>query len=159
MATLLLEQGTYAQAEQLYEESRDIAVDLGNKPGVWQALHGLGTLAREQGQYALACEYFCASSLIALEILYHSGLALDLLELARTSSTMGDAQRSVVLLAAVAAIADSRQIVFHPSDQAARDAILGTVREAVAPQAFAAAWAYGQALSLEQAVTFAQSSP
>lgn len=155
MATLLLHEGDYLPAEQLFEESRAIAEHQGNRPGVRQALHGLGTLAREQGRYAEATARLQQSSAIALEIQYHSGLALDLLELARTAWGMADVQRTVVLLAAVAALTEGGKIALHASDVTARDAILAAGREAMSPQAFAAAWAYGQALSLEQAVALA----
>jgi tetratricopeptide (TPR) repeat protein len=155
MATLLLAQGAYAEAEQRFEESRAIAAELHNRQGIWQALHGLGTLAREQGRYAEAHARFRQSSAIALEIQYRSGLALDLLELARIAWATQPGERTAILLAAVTAITDGGQITLHQRDQTARDRLVAEVQATLEPHVCAAAWAYGQALSLAQVVTLA----
>jgi predicted ATPase/DNA-binding SARP family transcriptional activator len=159
MANLLLAQGAYAEAEQLFEESHGIAAELLNRQGIWQALHGLGTIAREQGRYAEAHARFRQSSAVALEIQYLSGLALDLLELARITWATQPGEHTAILLAAVTAITHGGQITFHHSDQTERDRLVEEVRATLEPHLFAAAWAYGQALSLEQVVALAGDAP
>lgn len=155
-ATLLAEQSEYREARELYEASHAIALELGSKPVIWQTLHGLGTLERLQGRYAAAKAFFRRSAVIPLEGQYWGGLALDLLAFAVIACEEGRIEGGAVLLGAIAALTTSKQLAYHPSDQAELERFTARARAGLEPTAFDAAWLRGQALPPEQAVAYAR---
>ncbi|MFJ6672417.1 hypothetical protein ACIQMJ_15025 [Actinosynnema sp. NPDC091369] len=56
-----------AQAQRLYREFLAFSRELGDRPGTAQALHDLGTVARERRHHALADEYYTAAMRLATE--------------------------------------------------------------------------------------------
>lgn len=156
MATLLLEQQDFPEAQRHYEASHALALEIGNVAGIWHALHGLGTLWRVQGHYDEATAYFRQSITISHEIQYLSGMAFDLLELGRIAWEKKQTERATVILAAVVTIMQRSQIAFHISDQLDLERYVSMVRTNPETTVYEAAWSYGQSLSLEQITTFAR---
>jgi predicted ATPase/DNA-binding SARP family transcriptional activator len=154
-ATILLQQSEYAQAQQLYTASHTIALELGDKPGLRQTLNGLGNVARMQQRYSEAIHYYRQGLAVSVEIHHIGAVSLGLFCCAAIAWAEEQAERAAILLGATTALNHSAQLVLDPEVSAEFDQHLAAVRSALDAATFKAAWARGQALSLEQAVALA----
>jgi predicted ATPase/DNA-binding SARP family transcriptional activator len=157
IATLLLQQCEYGQAEQRYQASYQQALALGDKPGQRQTLNGLGTVAFQQGRYQEAKTYYRQSIQLAVEIAHIGAVALSVFLLATVAWAEEQAGHAAVLLSAFDALNRSARLSHEPHTYAQYDEYLALIRTALAPQHFANAWQSGQALTVEQMVAIAGS--
>jgi hypothetical protein len=145
----------YEVGRALLEEGLAIFRELGDQKGIALSLVELGHLAREAGEYA-RCAAYCRESMV----LRHSredrfGIAQALEEFAGLAGRQRQWERAVRLLGAAQSVA---QALGRSLPVAVREEYQRTVdgaRSALGEAAFAAAWAKGQALTLEQAVCVA----
>jgi predicted ATPase len=156
-ASLLL----YQQAQRRYEESQALYRELGGKRGISGALHNLGYVELHQGRGDAAARLFQASLGLKEELKDRRGIIGCLAGLAAVASQtdrliaaarlFGVAQVQLMTLNTerVPALQAAR---FAPADQAEYDYYLNVVRSQLDPTTFSAAWAEGQALTVEQAV-------
>lgn len=72
------------------------------------------------------------------------------------AGSQGEPERTARLLGAAALLPESRGISLPPIERADLDRVMAGVRAALGEAAFAAAWAEGRALPLDQAVAAAR---
>jgi predicted ATPase/class 3 adenylate cyclase len=145
-------QGEYSRAEALFEECLALMRQAGSTSHSAVALLYLGHAARAQGNFRRATA------------LYQEGLALsqglgdklrvlrELEGLATAVAAEGRAERATRLLGTASSLRDLLGSARHPMDRAAVEAALEAVRAALGEEAFAAAWAAGRALALDDAI-------
>ena len=122
--------------------------------GAW-AQHNLGIVTHLQHESVKAAEWFRASL-----VQFHShddrqGIAACLAGLAATRYTAGRTMQAVQLLGAAEALLETAVHALEPIHRAEYDRTVAAVRAQLDEAAFAAAWAAGRALSLEQAIAYA----
>jgi hypothetical protein len=83
-------------------------------------------------------------------------LATCLEGVASVAAFQGQAARAARLFSAVAALRHIRNMPLPPADRSTYDCTLDSARIALGDDAFAAAWAAGQMLPLEQVIVEAQ---
>jgi predicted ATPase/class 3 adenylate cyclase len=149
------DQGDYTLARSLQEESLALRRQAGDKPGIANSLYGLGSVAGRQGDHSAARALLEQSLALQREVGDQRGIAACLEGVARVSSAEGSPERAARLLGAAAARRDAVGASLPPAERAAYERIVATVRAYLEPAVFAAAWAEGQAMSLEQAVAYA----
>jgi hypothetical protein len=132
-----------------------IAYQLGDKPGLRQALHGLGNLARSKQQYAEAKQLYRQSLAIAAAIGYIGAAVLGVLCLATIACAEKRLERAALLLGAVESLTQTERISLDLDGKAMLEEYMGLVRSGLEASTFVTAWAHGQALILEQAVALA----
>ena len=145
-------QGDRAQATGLYEESAALARELGAVADVISPLVGLGRIACDQGQLTRAAALYQEGLALAGQTGSQGALAACLDGVAAVSAATGEPHRAVHLYAAAATLRATLGAPLAPADQAVLTREVASVRAALGPAAFAAAWAAGEALPLEQAV-------
>jgi ATP/maltotriose-dependent transcriptional regulator MalT len=156
MGDLALTRGEIAEARHLFEEALILEQALHNKLGAGSALGSLGNLARVQDDVATARSYY-RHALVALRdagapawiVRVLCGVAFLLL-------TEGQPARALRLTSAAHA-PHSAWLATVERDAAAKEGeewqrIRTTAQRRIAPRDADAAWAEGQAMTLEQAV-------
>jgi tetratricopeptide (TPR) repeat protein len=144
------EEGDLTGAAALYEESLALWRDLGSVNwGIPWALLGLGDLCLQRGDHAAARSCFAESLMLARQ---ENQIAASLEALAGLAAMQGQPARALRLAAAAAALRDRIGEPPWPANQAALTRRLAAAREALSAEGQAAAWADGQALTVEQAV-------
>jgi predicted ATPase len=101
---LAAEQGDYASADMLINESQDIAHALGDKTGVAVSLNALGVFARDRGDVAVGQILFEASLRLWRDLDDRRAIARALSNLANVLKLQGDYDRSRSLYAECLAI-------------------------------------------------------
>lgn len=150
------QEGDLAQARAIYEECLPVWRELHFSGYVAWTLHGLGFVATRQGDFVGARDLLTESLTTFREMEYTFGLVRGLLRLGGLAVAQGQRERAarlfgVTLGAATGALAEkAAQQEFNRE--------VTVVRSALGEEAFAAAWAEGQAMSLEQAIVYALAS-
>jgi predicted ATPase/DNA-binding SARP family transcriptional activator len=147
--------GDLERAWTLYEESLTIAREQGIKHREARVLHFLGRVAYRQGDPDSSGRLNAESLKIWRELGVKGGIAEDLDWMAMVASAQNQAERAAVLFAAAAALRESVGVALSRFSHDEHDARLAAARAALGDKAFAAAWAKGRALTLEQAVAYA----
>ncbi len=149
-------QRDYPRAEAFYQEGLALHRQAGAKWGIALALHNLGAIAKEQDDYPRAATLFEESLSLYREGVYTSGVADCLAGLAGIAAAKGQPEQAVQLFGAAQGLRDSTNVVAEPADRIEAERDLSAVRAQLSQEAFAAAWAQGRALTVEQAVAYAQ---
>jgi predicted ATPase len=147
-------QGDQERAAALYEDSLALHRDAGTKWGIATSLRNLGTMAEAQGDHRRAAALFEESLHLYRELGYRPGVAACLAGLAGIAPTE-QPERAARLLGAAQALMDTTDVVIGPDDRVDVEHDLPTVRAQLGETSFAAAWAEGRAMTLEQAITYA----
>jgi predicted ATPase/DNA-binding CsgD family transcriptional regulator/Tfp pilus assembly protein PilF len=153
------QRGDVARAAVRFEEALDIFRATGNAFGPGIVLSNLGKVARRQGDYPRAATLFTESLVHRYEQGDKQSIASSLRSLAFVAAMMRQHTRAARLWGAADALTES--IGAQPPRHAdrAHDAIAAT-RRGLGDEVFAAAWAAGRALSLDEAVAEAlQATP
>jgi predicted ATPase/transcriptional regulator with XRE-family HTH domain len=148
-------QGDSAQAVLLNAESVAHYRELGARQGLANALNNLAEALRDQGDYDQARTVYTevVALLHTLEDRYH--LAAVLTGIASLAILQGQAECAARLLGVAAALREKAGTPIPPADRAEHDHYLARVRATLAADAFAAAWAAGQAMALPEVVAYA----
>ena len=141
-----------ATARALYEQGLAIFRELGDRWGIAGTLADLGSLAREQGDYFAACSLYRESIKIFQEMDHKRGIARLLECFACSAATQLQAERSLRLAGAAAALRQNIGVPLTPVEQRRLDAILDPARQALTNTAGATAWLEGWALPVEKAI-------
>jgi predicted ATPase len=139
-------------ARTLYEQGLAIFRELGDRWGIASTLADLGNLAREQGDYSSASALYGESIKLFQELNHKRGIARLLECSACSASAQLEAERSLRLAGAAAAL---RQIIgapLTPAEQAKLEAALKPARQALTNSVAATAWLEGSALPVEKAI-------
>jgi predicted ATPase/DNA-binding XRE family transcriptional regulator len=153
----LVEQGrgNQARAESLLDESLILLRDLSDSWGMAQALDGLGRLALDRGDGRRSEALHQESLRLYRDIGHKVGISGCLDDLAVVAVALREGERAVRLLAAAEAIRSAIGASLPSPRLVVRERTIASARAMLGEQAFAAAWAEGQAMSLERAVEYA----
>ena len=141
-----------AAAQMLYEQALAIFRELGDCWGIAGTLADLGNLAREQGRYPIACALYRESIKIFQELAHKRGIARLLECFAGSAAIQLEAERSLRLAGAAAALRQNIGAPLTPAEQTKLEASLHPARQALTDTAAAAAWSQGWALPIEKAI-------
>jgi predicted ATPase len=148
-------EGDHTRAAALLEESLALGREVGDKDNISGALHCLGDVMQDQGDYerALALYQECVALARLIEGKEH--IARCLVGIGGVASAVRQAERAARLLSAAETLLDSigLSLAAWPEVRADYDRAIAAVRAQLDDATFAAAWAAGQALTLEQAIT------
>jgi non-specific serine/threonine protein kinase len=152
LGLLAQDRGDYAQATAFYEDTLALYRELTDRYGIGWTLHYLGLVAQASGDRARARSLLRESVTLRHQIGDAEGLAGCLEGLAAVARSEGDLLRTARLLAAADALREVNGTPVPVPEQAAHEACLAAARDALGEQRFAAAWAAGRALSVDEAV-------
>jgi predicted ATPase/class 3 adenylate cyclase len=155
LGEVALRQGDYVRATRLLEESLVLRRQLGNKWGVGVSLGTLGWVAMREGDWNRAVARLCESLEVRREIGDKGGSAWCLERLAEVALEQGQTEKAVRLFGAAAALRTSIGSVIDPVDQPEYERRRASLQAELGEVRFAAIWAEGQALTLDQAVAYA----
>ena len=147
--------GEYERAEALLEESLAFKRAQGDLLGVAASLVNLGNLALAREDYAGAEEYFRESLRLRQSLGDRKGILTLLPSLAEAAALRGQAVRSVRLYAANQALRQDMGYPMTAAQQEDADRRIAALREELGTAHFAAAWAGGETMTLEQVVAYA----
>jgi predicted ATPase/DNA-binding winged helix-turn-helix (wHTH) protein len=146
------DQGDSAAAQTLYEQGLEIFRELDDRWGIAGTLADLGSLAREQGNYPLAHSMY-RESIRLFQVLDHKrGIARLLEYFACSAAAQLEAERSLRLAGAAAALRQNIGAPLAPAEQAKLEASLHSARQTLTNTVAATAWLEGRALPLEKAI-------
>ncbi len=157
------QQGDYARAEALHEESLALRRELGDTWGIAISLLSLGCLAADQHDYARAATLEKEALSLYGELGDKRWIAACLEGLAAVAGVPGSTQEALLhaarLFGVAAALREAIGAPVEPNEREAHEQRVASVRTAIGEGAFVAAWAEGQALTLERAVPLALAAP
>jgi non-specific serine/threonine protein kinase len=158
LGVLVREQGNYAAAATLYEESLKVFRPLGDEQGIAIALTNLAEALRYQGDHARAKPLYGES----LAILDRAGNRLGIVACLEGLAAIAHAERHLERAARLWGAADALRtqvgVAQQPADRADYERHVTALRSELAEAVLLTAWAEGGALSVEQAVAYASES-
>jgi hypothetical protein len=155
LAAVAQSEGDYATAGTLRAESAVIAREIGDRDTLGTSLMGLAVMARAQAEHAEAAALWKEALIVSSEIDHPWSVLRALAGLAGLATVAADHERAARLFGAVEALREAsgtREAFFW---RAINDRDLADVRASLGDETFAAAWAEGRAMTLEQAVAYA----
>jgi non-specific serine/threonine protein kinase len=154
LARQALDGGEYARARDLMAEASAAARELAMWPGVVRSHLMLGLVARLQGDYRRARAHLREALTAADRIGERGIVARTIYELAGLSAVLNQPRRAARLFGATVRRLDGAAdgIPLDRGQAARYEHDLAVARAALGQAAFAAAWAAGEALTLEEAV-------
>jgi predicted ATPase/DNA-binding SARP family transcriptional activator/DNA-binding CsgD family transcriptional regulator len=157
LGIIALTREEYGAAQSSLEESVAICRESGDDWALSLALRNLGIVALKQGDYEQATAWLGESMLALQEPRGGLGLVnLDLL--AAAVSLRGDHEWATRLFGAAEAVREAVGVSVIPSIRTDYNRGVAAARAGLGEAAFAAAWAEGKAMPLEQAVEYALSA-
>jgi predicted ATPase/Tfp pilus assembly protein PilF len=142
----------YEKAKRLYEESRALLQLLGSEGRIAIALHNLGHTACALGDTEGALTYFRQAIDFYRNTGHTWGLTACLEGVAGVLAARGQAVPAVRFLALTTTMHQEAGAMMAPADRQAHELCLSSLLAQLDDPSFAAAWAEGQQLTLEQAV-------
>jgi predicted ATPase/serine/threonine protein kinase len=139
-------------ARALYEQALAIFRELGDRWGVASTLADLGSLAREQGDYSTARSLYSESIKLFQELDHKRGIARLLECSACSAAAQSEAERSLRLAGAAAALRQNIGAPLTATEQAKLEAALKPARQALTNTVAATAWLEGSAMPVEKAI-------
>jgi predicted ATPase len=146
------DQGDWAGARKLYEEGLAIFRELGDRWGIAGTLADLGNLAREQRNCVMAQSLYRESLKIFQELEHKRGIARLLECFACSAATEQQAERSLRLAGAAAALRVNIGAPLTLAEHAKLETILDPARQALRDTTGATAWLEGWDMPLEKAI-------
>lgn len=138
----------WAEASAYYTESLQHFRELGSTRGIAMVLHNLAHILLRQNEASRALAYFKESLMLYDQHGDKEGLALALAGLGAVALVMGQPQLAVRRLSAAAATMRHIGYFFETSDNEAYEGALAAAKAALSEEAFASAWAAGEAMPL-----------
>jgi hypothetical protein len=128
---------------------------VGDKGGIAGALADLGLVALSQRDDEAGRALLKESLTIHRELGNRRGIIRSLEEMAEVAATRGEPERAACLFGVTEGLRESLGARLPPTERAKQDRCVAAVRGALGEEAFAAAWAEGRAMPLEEAVRYA----
>jgi tetratricopeptide (TPR) repeat protein len=144
-----------AQAANLLTAGLDLMRALGDKVYMGWFLSFLGRVEKDRGDYEQAATCLAESLTLFRDLEDRNGIAFVLEGFAGLAGAQGAGARAAHLFGVVAALRLTINLPVSPFDQPEYDRDMASIRDQLDDVAFAAAWAAGQAMTLEQAIAFA----
>ena len=146
------DQGDSAAARTLYEQGLTIFRELGDRWGIAGTLADLGSLAREQQNCPTAHSLYRESLKIFQELGHKRGIARLLECFACSAAAQLEAERSLRLAGAAAALRQSIGAPLTPAEQAKLESTLDPARHVLTNTAGTTAWLEGWAMPVDKAI-------
>ena len=146
------DQGDSRAARTLYEQGLAIFRELGDRWGIAGTLADLGSLAREEGNYPTALSLYRESIKLFQELDHKRGIARLLECFARSAALQLEAERSLRLAGAAAALRQNIGAPLTMAEQATLEGSLHPARQALSHAAGVTAWLEGWALPIGKAI-------
>jgi predicted ATPase/DNA-binding CsgD family transcriptional regulator len=140
------------QAERDLTEALTIFREMGHMSGVARAVHGLSYHASRQGDYARAVPLAHETIRLRFDLGQFWSLPASFEDLAEVALATGRAEQAARLYGAAEIQRELQSTPFGTAWRAEHERRIGAVRHALRPEVFAAAWAAGRALTLEEAI-------
>jgi predicted ATPase/DNA-binding SARP family transcriptional activator len=152
-------EGDYERAAELYEESLVLSRETHDDLAIASALHKLGHLARHRGGNVEAGALFVESLALQRRLGNKQGL-IECIGgvagvLADQSERPESIRRAAMLFGAVESLLATVKVPLAPADRNDYERDVASVRAHMDETSFDAAWAEGQALTLESAINLA----
>jgi tetratricopeptide (TPR) repeat protein len=145
-------QGDYARARAHYEESEALLREAGDKGDLARLIHSLGSVALHEAEQARAEALFGESLAMFRKLGNQRGIAECVAGFAGLRVAQGYAQWGALLLGAARAMLSATGAAWWPADRAEYERIRASIHSALPADAFAAAWAKGEMMTMEQAL-------
>jgi predicted ATPase/DNA-binding SARP family transcriptional activator len=155
LARLAMAQGNDGEAEELLAKALMLVRKTGHLHRQIATLDALGRLAQRPGDYGRARTLHEESLALCIEIEDPAQLAHALEAFACLAARQGQAEAAVRLFGATGAYAAPLEATFDPVWRLEHDQLVASARTQLGEAAFAAAWAKGQAMTLDEAVEYA----
>ncbi len=155
LGRLALQRGDFALARKRFESALAIRREINDKFLMAHSLHYLGTVARRETDHRRAAALYRESLSLFQETGSRHGLALCLAAMGGVAADEGQPARAARLLGAAAGSLERLSAAMVLGDPVGYEYDVTAVRNALGDEAFAAAWAEGQAMTLDQAITYA----
>lgn len=146
------DQGDSAAARTLYEQGLAIFRELGDRWGIAGTLADLGSLAREEQNCPTAQSLYRESLKIFQELGHKRGIARLLECFACSAAAQLEAERSLRLAGAAAALRQSIGAPLSRTEQAKLESTLDPARQVLTNTAGTTAWLEGWAMPIEKAI-------
>ena len=147
-------QGNYSRAVELLEESISLLRGLGDRRVVY-SLAQLGRVVRYQGDFRRTTELLRESLTLGWELGDTWTIAFCLENFASLAGAQEQLEQGSRLFGAAEALREVLSIPIPLSDRDEHDRSLAAVRASLGEEAFAAAWAEGRKMSMEEAIDYA----
>jgi predicted ATPase/Tfp pilus assembly protein PilF len=157
MGVVAYMRGDFQRAVALHEEGLALRRELGDKVGTAVTLDNLGNVEYLLGNYARARAVFEESLLLSHATGARDLVAAGLECLAWTASSYGWRKQAAQIGGAAAALREALGVPISPEQRTSHDQAVQAMRGALGEEAFAAAWAAGRAMPLDQAISLALS--
>jgi predicted ATPase/DNA-binding CsgD family transcriptional regulator len=155
LGELARSRGDYEVGRVFYEESLTIRRAQGDKRGIAACLGNLGLLSIEQGNHRSAAVFLRESLNMSREVGSKQGVIERLAGLAGVAVAEGQPKRVARLLGAAEVGLGKIGGHWYTHDRLEFESRVKAARVALGDAAFAAAWAEGRAMTLEQAIEYA----
>ncbi len=146
------DQSDLAAAGTLYKQALSIFRELGDRWGIAGTLADLGSLARQQRDYTTAHAMYRESIKNFQELGHKRGIARLLECFACSAAAQLEAERSLRLAGAAAALRQNIGAPLAPAEQAKLEATLNPARQALTETVGMTSWLEGRALPVEKAI-------
>jgi predicted ATPase/class 3 adenylate cyclase len=147
--------GDYDAARLFYEESLTIIREVGSKSALAAVLHNLAAVELVQGDNRRGEAFLKESFDISQKLKYQGGIAVGFMGFAGLAFAKGQQDRAARLLGATDVLLSTLGLSLDHPDQVQYDGYVDAARTALGDTAFAATWAEGRAMTLEQAIEYA----
>ena len=158
LGTLALRQEDHQRAEKLLEEGLTLSRAVGDRRSIVSALNSLGCVKIELGDTQRAQGLLEEALTLAREVADQRGIVDALEGIALLVNGRGSPAVGARLLGFVEAVRAAAELPRVPGESAQYAQLLAALHLALDAEAFAAAWADGRALSIEDVVTLALAS-
>ncbi len=146
------DQGDSAAARILYEQGLALFREVDDRWGIAGTLADLGSLAREKGDYSTARSMYRESIRFFQGLDHRRGIARLLEYFACLAAAQLEAERSLRLAGAAAALRQNIGAPLTPAEQVKLETSLHAARQALTNKVGATAWLEGWALPAEKAI-------
>ena len=146
------DQGDSDAARTLYEQGLAIFREVDDRWGIAGTLADLGSLAREKGDYSTARSMYRESINFFQELNHRRGIARLLEYFACLAAAQLEAERSLRLAGAAAALRQNIGAPLTPAERAKLETSLHAARQTLTNKVGATAWLEGWALPAERAI-------
>jgi tetratricopeptide (TPR) repeat protein len=155
LGNVAYDQHDYEAAQRFYEQSFQLAREMGEKSTMGYALEGLGNVSREKGNLDMARHYLRDSLTLHRQIGAKEGMLFSIDSIIQLCLEEGQSLQAVRLLAATRTLRESLGMEYMPVEQSTFNRSLALAAERMSSDAFDQAWIEGKRMNIEQAVLVA----
>ncbi len=159
LAILAHRRGDVEQAVDFCDQSITLQREIGDRYGLAESLHTRGRIAQDQGKLAIAQLSYQKSLVLQQQLQERRGIAVALEALGALAlaedQTEDQLEQAARLFGAAQALREIINAPLSPATRFAHAQRVNNVHIQLGEEAFARAWASGQAMTLEQAIALA----